>query len=43
MVNRTRNNAVREVLTYTANSFTVSAVTGQTNGDTFSLFVSQTV
>lgn len=44
IVNRTRSNAVREVLTVPdANTFTVSAVTSQTSWDTFSLFVSQTV
>lgn len=44
IVNRTRSNAVREVLTVpTANQFTVSAVTSQTVWDSFSLFVSQTV
>lgn len=39
IVNRTRSNAVRQVLTVPgANSFTVEAVTSQTNGDTFSKF-----
>jgi len=39
IVNRTRSNAVREVLTVPdPDSFTVEAVSGQTNGDTFSLF-----
>lgn len=44
IVNRTRSNAVREVLTVpTADQFTVEAVTGQTNTDTFSKFVAKTV
>lgn len=44
IVNRTRANAVREVLTVpNANSFTVAAVTGQVSGDTFSKFISQVV
>jgi len=45
IVNRSRSNAVRFIDTVpTANSFTVSvAVTGQTTGDTFSLFVPQSV
>lgn len=44
IVNRTRSNAVREVLTVPdANTFTVAAVTSQASGDTFSLFVAQTV
>ncbi len=44
IVNRTRSNAVREVLTVPDNdTFTVAAVTSQTSWDTFSLFVAQTV
>lgn len=44
IVNRTRSNAVREVLTVpTADQFTVEAVTGQTNTDTFSKFVAKAV
>jgi hypothetical protein len=44
IVNRTRSNAVRRVLTTPSlDSFTVEAVTGQTNGDTFSLFVAKLV
>jgi len=44
IVNRTRSNAVRKVLTSAdANTFTVDAVTAQTNGDTFSTFVAQNV
>lgn len=44
IVNRTRSNAVRKVLTVpSANQFTVETVTGQTLGDTFSTFVAQTV
>ncbi len=44
IVNRTRLNAVREVLTVpTANQFTVAAITGQVSGDTFSHFVSKLV
>ena len=39
VVMRSRSNVVREVLTVPdPNSFTVEAVTGQTNGDTFSKF-----
>lgn len=39
IVNRTRSNAVREVLsTPTADQFTVDAITGQVNTDTFSKF-----
>lgn len=38
IVNRTRNNEVREITLIDANSFTVEAVTGQTSGDTFSKF-----
>lgn len=44
IVNRTRSNAVRVVLTVPdANTFTVAAVTSQASGDTFSLFVAKTV
>lgn len=43
IVNRTRSNAVREVLTASIDSFTVESVTWQTNGDSFSLFVAKTV
>lgn len=44
ITNRTRSNAVREVLTVpTADQFTVAAVTGQTSGDSFSKFVSKVV
>jgi len=44
IVNRTRANAVRKVLTTpTADQFTVDLVTAQTNGDTFSTFVAQNV
>jgi len=44
IVNRTRSNAVRRVLTTPSlDSFTVEAVTGQTNWDTFSLFVAKLV
>lgn len=39
IVNRTRSNAVRQVTVLTANTFTVDAVTSQTNGDTFSKFI----
>lgn len=39
ITNRSRNNAVRKVLTVPdPNSFTVETITGQTSGDTFSLF-----
>lgn len=44
IVNRTRSNAVRAVLTVPdVDSFTVEAVTSQTNWDTFSTFVEQDV
>lgn len=44
IVNRTRANAVRKVLTVAdPNTFTVDAVTAQTSGDTFSTFVTQVV
>lgn len=44
MVNRTRSNALREVLTVPdPDSFTVASVSGQTNGDTFSTFVEKDV
>ncbi len=43
IVNRTRSNAVRQVVVVSANSFTVDAVTSQTNGDTFSKFVERNV
>lgn len=44
ITNRTRSNAVREVLTVpSANQFTVAAVASQTVGDTFSKFVTQVV
>ena len=44
ITNRDRENVTREVLTVpTANTFTVAAVTGQTNGDTFSIFSTKTV
>lgn len=44
IVNRTRGNAVREVLTVpSVDQFTVAIVTWQTTWDTFSLFVAQTV
>lgn len=43
IVNRTRSNAVRKILTATTDSFTVDAVTGQVSGDIFSLFVSKSV
>lgn len=44
ITNQTRSNAVRVVLTTPdANTFTVAAVTGQTNGDTFSIFQDQQV
>ena len=38
VVNRSRSNAVREILTKDADHFTVQTVTGQTNGDTISYF-----
>jgi len=44
IVNRTRSNAVREVLTVPdVDTFTVAAVTWQVSTDTFSLFVAQNV
>lgn len=44
IVNRTRSNAVREVLTVpTANQFTVAAVASQADTDTFSKFVAKDV
>jgi len=43
IVNRTRSNAVREITRVDADNFTVDAVTSQTSGDSFSLFVSQVV
>lgn len=44
MVNRTRGNAVRKVLTApTLDTFTVDAVASQTSGDTFSTFTAKTV
>ncbi len=38
IVNRTRDDAVRQVTVVNANQFTVEAVPSQTNGDTFSKF-----
>lgn len=38
IVNRTRSNAVRKITKVDDDNFTVEAVTGQTNGDTFSKF-----
>jgi hypothetical protein len=38
IVNRTRNNEVRQITFVDANNFTVEAVVGQTSGDTFSKF-----
>lgn len=38
MVNRTRNNAVREITKVDNNNFTVGTVAAQANGDTFSKF-----
>ena len=43
IVNRTRSNAVREITRIDADNFTVTAVTGQTSGDTISLFTTKTV
>ena len=44
IVNRTRNNAVRQITYVDPNTFTVEAVASQASGDTFSLFsVSKTV
>jgi len=44
ITNRTAGSEVREVLTVPdPDSFTVAAVTGQTNGDTFSIFSSKSV
>jgi len=42
IVNRTRSNAVRKITKVDDDNFTVTAVTGQTTGDTFSLFVAKT-
>jgi hypothetical protein len=38
IINRTRDNAVREIVVLNANNFTVEAVAGQTTGDTLSFF-----
>ncbi len=44
IVNRTRSNAVREILTVPDwNTFTVDSVTGQVSWDTFSTFVTQSI
>lgn len=43
IVNRTRSNAVRQITKVDDDNFTVEAVTSQTNGDTFSKFISQNV
>lgn len=43
IVNRTRSNAVREITKVNDDNFTVTTVTGQTTGDTLSLFVVQAV
>lgn len=40
IINRTRSNAVRQITVVDADNFTVEAVTGQTNGDSFSKFAS---
>lgn len=42
IVNRSRSNAVRQITKVNDDNFTVEAVTGQTTGDTFSLFVAKT-
>jgi hypothetical protein len=43
IVNRTRSNAVRQITRIDADTFTVDAITWQTSGDSFSLFVSKLV
>jgi propanediol dehydratase small subunit len=43
IVNRTRSNAVREILTAALNSFTVATVTGQVATDTISKFTAQVI
>ena len=43
IVNRTRSNAVRQIVVVDANTFTVDAVTSQTSGDTYSKFIEMNV